>query len=499
VHAASGLLSARPRAIGARSARRAAPVAEAPLVEIAAAAPASTTFVCEPDGSCAPVPCASDGCPVGLHVRLEDEWFDLTGWRAAHPAGGLWLDYFDKRDATEVMHAFHSDKARLMFQRLPKSPPAAALALEAQAAPVTPVMRAFRELRIQLEKDGWWKRDVKHEVTLLVLWAFTYGLGLGLVRSVSAPLRYAGTATLAVANTQTGWIAHDYIHGVDAWSRRLRLMGPLFGGMAPLWWSDKHNKHHALTNEVGVDEDIATDPFLFVFPPAPASDNKWRKWQHYTVGLPFSALFAIWRFDSIKTIYQELFGGGKPGFAQNDDVAKQTAKQKGVSAKKPKARASARAEGACLAVHWAGVFALVPKHIIPQYILLSGLLTAIIVTATHQSEEMFENFNADFVDNQFRTTRDATTRTRFTQWLWGGMQYQVEHHLFPTMPRSKYPALRPILEKFASDHKIPGGLRVSDEFHLVKLNWDTYRTVAAAPANPHAPPTRGRIGQAAIA
>eukprot|EP00438_Fugacium_kawagutii_P001899 Skav201631 [mRNA] locus=scaffold3582:122033:124889:- [translate_table: standard] len=96
----------------------------------------------------------------------------------------------------------------------------------------------------------------------------------------------------------------------------MRFMGPLCAGMSPLWWSDKHNKHHALTNEIGVDEDIATDPVLFVRPPDPKNDS-WHRWN--PVG-----------------------------------------------------------------------------------------------------------------------------------------QYQLEHHLFPSMPRSKYPALQPILKKFADVNKVPG-------------------------------------------
>ena len=49
--------------------------------------------------------------------------------------------------------------------------------------------------------------------------------------------------------------------------------------MSTTWWSDKHNKHHARTNEVGIDEDIATDPALFLWAPDPKNDAPWRKWQ----------------------------------------------------------------------------------------------------------------------------------------------------------------------------------------------------------------------------
>lgn len=271
---------------------------------------------------------------------------------------------------------------------------------------------------------------------------------------------------LALANTQAGWLAHDYIHGIDKFSDRLRFMGPLCAGMSPIWWSDKHNKHHALTNEIGVDEDIATDPFLYVWSPDPSKDSPLRRFQHWTVALPFSLLFMIWRFDSIKVLIKEL--------------------------RKPRPRKGALAEAIMLAAHWAIVCTLVPWHIVPMYILLSGLITAIITTATHQSEEMFAEFNPDFVENQFRTTRDAAVRNPFSKWVWGGMQYQIEHHLFPSMPRSKYPALQPILKKFAEVNGVPGGHRIMGQLDLLRQNWRLYAQVANAAPVPGAPATRGR-------
>lgn len=77
------------------------------------------------------------------------------------------------------------------------------------------------------------------------------------------------------------------------------------------------------------------------------------------------------------------------------------------------------------------------------------------------------------------------------QWLWGGMQYQLEHHLFPSMPRSKYPALKPILTAFAEENKIPGGYRESGEFEIQRMNWELYRNVAEADPVPGAPYSRG--------
>ena len=42
------------------------------------------------------------------------------------------------------------------------------------------------------------------------------------------------------------------------------------------------------------------------------------------------------------------------------------------------------------------------------------------------------------LQNQFLTTRNIECPDWITEYLFGGMQYQLEHHLFPTMPRYKY-------------------------------------------------------------
>lgn len=70
----------------------------------------------------------------------------------------------------------------------------------------------------------------------------------------------------------------------------------------------------------------------------------------------------------------------------------------------------------------------------------------LLCQVSHQTEELLGEHEHDWVRNQFLTTRDAHTANFFTEWLWGGMQYQLLHHLFPDMPRYYYPALRPKVE-----------------------------------------------------
>lgn len=415
---------------------------------------------CDEDVNCVQVDaCDEEICRTSLDIRIHGEWYDLSGWRKAHPAGSHWIDWYDGRDATEVMDGFHSEKARTMWQRLPKSSPEVAAQLEKNTVPDSTTQVNFRKLFNELEEEGWWKRDMVHEYTLLGIWVSVVAGAVFTAHSVPA----LSIMLTGLAMTNAGWLGHDYIHGVDKFSDKMRLFVAAAGGLGPTWWSDKHNKHHALTNEMGVDEDIATDPFLFAWAPSPENDSPLRKIQHWIFFIPFSFMFALWRVDTMKVI---------------------------VSAVEEK-RPNAKKELWALLTHYFVMLTILPFNVWVPAVFVSGLMSALIVTPTHQSEEFFEDYQPDFVTAQFMSTRNAVMTNPFSEWLWGGMQYQLEHHLFPSMPRSKYPKLRERLIKFANDNNIPGGYRESGEFEILKMNWDTYRKVANMDPVPGAPSSRG--------
>lgn len=415
---------------------------------------------CDEDANCVEVdPCDDNGCRTSLDIRIHGQWYDLSGWRKAHPAGSHWIDWYDGRDATEVMDGFHSEKARKMFSRLPKSNTKTAAQLEKDVPADSDIQLAFRQLRSELESDGWWERDLIHEAKLLAIF-FSVVTG-AVVTAEPAPALSIMLTSLAMTNA--GWLGHDYIHGVDKFSDRMRMFAAVAAGLGPTWWSDKHNKHHALTNEIGVDEDIATDPFLFPYVPSPENDSPLRKIQHIIMPIAFSFLFALWRFDTMKVVVDAI------------------------EEKRPKAKNELYA----LLAHYAIMLSILPFNVWFPAVFVSGLMSSLIVTPTHQSEEMFDEFQPDFVTAQFMSTRNAVMTNPFSEWLWGGMQYQLEHHLFPTMPRSKYPKLREILIKFADENNVPGGYRESGEFEILKMNWQLYKDVAEADPIPGRPSSRG--------
>lgn len=115
--------------------------------------------------------------------------------------------------------------------------------LEENAVPDTSTQVAFRQLRQELEDEGWWERDMGREYRLLGIWgALVAG---ATVTAHSVPL--ISIFLLGLSMTAAGWLGHDYIHGVDPFADRFRNFAALAAGLCPTWWSDKHNKHHALS------------------------------------------------------------------------------------------------------------------------------------------------------------------------------------------------------------------------------------------------------------
>jgi fatty acid desaturase len=268
----------------------------------------------------------------------------------------------------------------------------------------TKVAEAFRELRAELVSEGWFERDAVAEVWVnALIYAMLVG---GTLLAPTYPL--IAILLIGVAMQQTGWLAHDYVHGrgEGCWYAG-RLLGGLVNGFSSEWWSNKHNTHHAFPNYMGIDTDIQNDPVFHLWLPKPSVDTPIRAWQHWYFFPVVSFLYVSWRIQSFQHAW---------------------------------ARKQYR-ELALMAVNYAWLLFVLPWAVSIGAVLLGGFLVGIIVTVTHQSEEIISPLSEHtycFVTDQFLSTRDVETSDPIMEYLWGGMQYQLEHHLLPTMPRYKY-------------------------------------------------------------
>ena len=383
-----------------------------------------------------------------IALKIDEEWYDCSGWAMAHPGGSTFVRLMHGHDATDLFYALHSygpngaDEAIRRLKMLPKC--AAPYDEETEETKrLTTANAEFGELRAQLEREGWFKRNVLSEISILVQVLGCYVVG----QAVAATHPVFAALAIGVGMQQAGWLAHDYVHGRGKWCSFMRCFGALTNGFSAEWWSHKHNMHHSFTNVDGKDGDIKLEPLYFLSPPEESGrpDSPLRKYQHL-YGYPLYAFtYILWRRHSVASAY-----------ARKD-----------------------KKELALLGLHYAWLFGTLPLGVAIGSMLIGGFLVGSLVTATHQSEEiMFED--GQFVDQQFRSTREANVRNPVERWLWGGMDTQLIHHLFPTMPRYKLHKLRPIVQKWAEKHGYD--FRISDSIDILKKNYRHLEGIAALEA-----------------
>lgn len=370
-----------------------------------------------------------------LHLFINGHWYDLTQWQNIHPGGSEILQHLNGKDATDAFYSLHSEEA---IQRLARLKPC--VSNDLPMISTSPLVDSFRQLRKHLADQGYFRRSL--------IWELFYHLSpyflclLGTLCHFYWQSTFLSIIFIGFGMQQAGWIGHDYAHGRGSWMRWMcRSMSGFINAFSPTWWSNKHNTHHVYTNHLGIDTDVANDPIFHLFFPTKEKDVWFRSFQHYYFIPVYSFLYLSWRWQSIQHSYHT----------------------------------SNYRELVLMIPSYLWLYSL-GWQVALGSILLGGFLVAAIVTATHQSEEMLNEVEHPFVETQFLTTCDARCDNFFMEWLWGGMQYQLEHHLFPTMPKYNYSKVRPIVEKWAKENGI--SYKCEDVWSIWQRNYQTLKHFA---------------------
>jgi linoleoyl-CoA desaturase len=247
-------------------------------------------------------------------------------------------------------------------------------------------------------------------------------------------------------------VMHDGGHGSFSKSKIINRMAALslnvLGGNSFIW-HNKHNLiHHSYTNVDGVDDDIDIQPFMRM------SSNqkrlKMHKYQHvYFWGL-YAMLYILWIF---------LL-----------DYNKYFRKQVGEVPMKKMSFMDHFNFWFFKVVH-AFIFIVLPIYMTSVGIwaigfaitaTVTGLLISIVFQLAHTVEHTtfpLANIDTNKIENewaihQVNTTANFATHNRLVSWLVGGLNFQIEHHLFPKISHVHYPAVSKIVRQACADHGI---------------------------------------------
>ena len=275
---------------------------------------------------------------------------------------------------------------------------------------------------------------------------FTFTLGL-LVSSLAFLLvldnlwlQLLNAAYLAFVFVQIGLLAHDCGHRQFSfrtpWKNDLLtiVLGNLLIGISRQWWIDKHKEHHGHPNQMDVDPDIEIPLLAFEEEQALTKRGIARfvvKYQAILI-LPLSLLQALsLHRSSIRFLIE----------------------------KKAK---STLAESLALGAHFALYFGLLFSVLEPFQALLFiavhrglfGMYMVSIFAPNHKAMPVLDrDSQLDFVHRQVLTSRNVMAHP-ITDFWYGGLNYQIEHHLFPRLPRNKLREVQPIVKDFCEEHSI---------------------------------------------
>ncbi len=261
------------------------------------------------------------------------------------------------------------------------------------------------------------------------------------------------TISVGLAVAAVGFdIQHDANHGSYSRSpsinRALGFTLDLVGGSSYVW-SFKHNVfHHTYTNIAGADADLAAGPMLRFSP----AQSRWRVHRLQPI--------YVWALYAMLPVKWEFF----------DDFRDLV---KGRIAGQPFPRPSALGLTSLIGgrLFFFGWALVLPMFFHPiGWVLLSfalasgmlGLTLAITFQLAHcMAEAEFPALPADGVmhgdwaEHQVRTTVNFARNNPLLTWYLGGLNFQIEHHLFPKICHVHYPALSKIVEKTCADFGLP--------------------------------------------
>ena len=251
-------------------------------------------------------------------------------------------------------------------------------------------------------------------------------------------------------------IMHDANHGAYSKSPLInKFLGYTLNmlGVTVFNWKLQHNVlHHTYTNIYDMDDDIDGPPIVRFSPHHPL--KKIHKYQHIYVFFFYSILTLYWFFakDFIQLIEYK-----KNGLSRSN--TKEHFKNILIIIFSKLFYVFYIFFVPFVFCHynfWLLLFSFISLH------LLCGLILSVTFQLAHSVENAsfpLPNTNNevenDWAIHQINTTVDFSRKSRFLNWYLGGLNFQIEHHLFPTICHIHYKALSEIVKKTANEFEIP--------------------------------------------
>lgn len=247
-------------------------------------------------------------------------------------------------------------------------------------------------------------------------------------------------------------VMHDGAHGSFSkykWVNQLAAFSLNILGGNSFMWNVKHNViHHAYTNVDGLDDDIDIQPWMRMS--TTQKKYKMHKYQHFYFWILYALLYVLWIFVLDYTKYFK----GKIG---------------NMALKKMSTADHLMFWG--FKIFHAFLFVGLPIYMLGfsawatgffVFTAFAGLVISLVFQLAHTVEHTafpVPNIDTNRLDDewaihQIKTTANFATDNKLVSWLVGGLNFQIEHHLFPKISHVHYPAISKIIRKACEEYRL---------------------------------------------
>ncbi|MGA4838121.1 fatty acid desaturase family protein [Streptomyces sp. G45] len=288
-----------------------------------------------------------------------------------------------------------------------------------------PLLRTVKAQGLLERRPGWYARTMGVNAAALV------AAGMGLFALGQSWWVLLLAPVLSVLCVRTAFIGHDAGHAQITGNRAVaHLIGLFHGnlllGMSVSWWNDKHNRHHAHPNHIDKDPDVAADVLVFTSEQAGVRVG-FRRW------LTRNQAWLFFPLTLLQGVAMKVYGF--------QDLRRQPPRQRAL-------------EGTLLVAHLVGYATLLLTAMPLAHALvfaalhqaLFGLHLGMAFAPNHKGMDMPDPHGDRWghLQRQVLTSRNIRGGA-VTDWLLGGLNYQIEHHLFPSLPRPHLRLVQPLV------------------------------------------------------
>lgn len=365
-------------------------------------------------------------------IILDRKVYNISTWMKKHPGGDLILQHYLYKDASDEYRVYHPE---FVSQKILPNFQIGVLADSEVILTDSKLAREFRDLFNKLHSNGFFENKYGFYILEGIKCLSLLFLSIWFIMNNptnSAFIVIIAAFFMAAFWQQLAFVGHDLGHngvtGIMEVDHFIGiLVGNFFGAISIGWWKDNHNVHHVVTNDPEHDPDIQHLPFLAVT--SRLFNNLYSSYYERT--LKFDGASKTFIKLQHYLFYVIMFFGKYNLLAQS--LLYITTNR----------RTKYRIFELLSILAFLAWYSLLVSRIETGlnrliFIILSNGITALLhvqITISHFA--MCTEARGDkeeFFRHQLRTTMDVDCST-WMDWLHGGLQFQVVHHLFPRMPR----------------------------------------------------------------